>query len=110
MKNIFLHGHLTEDVFMVQPLGFKDASYPNYVCKLHKSLYGLKQAPRAWFERFSTHILTLSFVASLYDNSLFVRLDNESYTYLMLYVGDIIITGSNLYFVFALKVVLSSEF
>ncbi|RVW20121.1 Retrovirus-related Pol polyprotein from transposon RE2 [Vitis vinifera] len=40
--------HLSEDVYMAQPLGFVDRDNPTHVCKLKKAIYGLKQAPRAW--------------------------------------------------------------
>ena len=64
VRNAFLHGHLKEEVFMVQPSGYVDSRFPNHVCKLQKSLYGLKQAPRAWFERFSTQLLHMGFESS----------------------------------------------
>lgn len=95
VKNAFLHGELQEELYMQQPQGFVDSSRPHYVCKLLKSLYGLKQAPCAWFECFTSHLLTLGFEASHADSSLFVRHDNHSITYLLLYVDDIIVTGSN---------------
>ncbi|KAI3677446.1 hypothetical protein L2E82_51659 [Cichorium intybus] len=50
VKNTFLHGFLSETVYMPQPLGFRDSRFPHHVCQLKKSLYWLKQAPRAWQE------------------------------------------------------------
>ncbi|KAL8146584.1 hypothetical protein AgCh_004348 [Apium graveolens] len=44
INNAFLQGTLTDEVYTMQPPGYKDSEYP----KLNKALYGLKQAPRAW--------------------------------------------------------------
>ena len=79
---------------MQQPQGYVHPSKPHYVCKLLKSLYGLKQAPRAWFERFTSQLLHLGFVASLADSSLLVYQSGSTILYLLLYVDDIIITGN----------------
>ncbi|GJS76145.1 ribonuclease H-like domain-containing protein [Tanacetum coccineum] len=54
VKNAFLHGQLSETVYMHPPPRFVDSSHPDYVCHLQRSLYGLKQAPRAWFQRFAS--------------------------------------------------------
>jgi hypothetical protein len=95
VSNAFLHGFLKENVFMAQPLGFVDQTCPSHVCQLHKSLYGLKQAPSAWFERFTSHLLTLGFIASVANASLFILRRGSLTVYLLLYVDDIIITGND---------------
>jgi len=46
VKTAFLHDDLEEEIYMTQPLGFKDVGKEKLVCKLEKSLYGLKQSPR----------------------------------------------------------------
>ncbi|KAM2961779.1 hypothetical protein FF1_031321 [Malus domestica] len=95
IKNAFLHGDLQEEVYMKQPQGFVDQTKPHYVCKLIKSLYGLKQAPRAWNSKFTTYLPALGFVPSSSDTSLFVKNDDKDMVILLLYVDDIILTGSN---------------
>ncbi|GAA0163394.1 transmembrane signal receptor [Lithospermum erythrorhizon] len=47
VNNAFLHGILSEDIYMKQPPGFKNSQCPHYVFKLNKAIYGLKQVPRA---------------------------------------------------------------
>ncbi|GKB23075.1 ribonuclease H-like domain-containing protein [Tanacetum coccineum] len=93
VKNAFLHGHLTEIDYMHQPPGFTDSAYPDYVCILQKSLYGLKQAPRAWFQRFANYVIRACFHHSKTDSSLFIFHRGPDTAYLLLYVGDIILTA-----------------
>lgn len=95
VKNAFLHGDLQEQVYMVQPPGFEDHAHPTHVCSLHKALYGLKQAPRAWFDKFSNFLIEYGFVCSKADPSLFVYRHNGDTLVLLLYVDDILLTGSN---------------
>ncbi|GKE75494.1 ribonuclease H-like domain-containing protein [Tanacetum coccineum] len=61
IKNAFLHGYLSENVYMHQPLGFWDSAHSNYVYLLQRSLYGLKHAPQAWFERFEAYVTRVGF-------------------------------------------------
>lgn len=95
VKNAFLHGFLNEDVYMTQPPGFVDPSRPDYVCKLLKAIYGLRQAPRAWFEHMKSFLISAGFVQSLADPSLFIFRQGNQTIYFLLYVDDIVITGSD---------------
>ena len=95
VQNAFLHGDLAETVYMSQPPGFVDSSRPNHVCLLSKSLYGLKQSPRAWFHKLTSALIEFGFLASSYDPSLFVHHSNGHTTILLVYVDDILLTGSN---------------
>ncbi|CAH9077043.1 unnamed protein product [Cuscuta europaea] len=95
VKNVFLHGHLTEEVYMRQPRGFIHPQFPNHMCHLRKAIYGLKQTPRAWFHQFSSLLLQHNFSCSKSDNLLFIYRHNNSIIYLLLYVDDIIITGNS---------------
>ena len=73
VKNAFLNGDLTEEVYMKIPLGFETPSTKNQVCKLKRSLYGLKQSPRAWFERFTRVIQQQGYSQCQTDHTLFVK-------------------------------------
>ncbi|WVZ81045.1 hypothetical protein U9M48_028472 [Paspalum notatum var. saurae] len=95
VKNAFLHGTLTKTVYCVQPSGFEDSAHPDYVCRLNKSLYGLKQAPRAWYSRFAAYLLSIGFVETKSDTSLFVYRRGSDMAYLLVYVDDIVLTTSS---------------
>ena len=57
VKNIFLNGELSKEVYMKTPLGYSHPpGFPYRVFRLRRTLYGLKQAPRAWFAKFSSTI------------------------------------------------------
>ncbi|GJV06666.1 retrovirus-related pol polyprotein from transposon TNT 1-94 [Tanacetum coccineum] len=43
VKTAFLHGNLEEEIYMLQPEGFKQKGKENLVCRLNKSLYGLSR-------------------------------------------------------------------
>ena len=65
IKNAFLNGNLSEEVYMQPPPGLSVES--NKVCHLQRALYGLKQASRAWFAKFSSTISRLGYMANHYD-------------------------------------------
>nr|GEY61213.1 putative ribonuclease H-like domain-containing protein [Tanacetum cinerariifolium] len=57
VKSAFLYGIIEEEVYVCQPLGFKDPDHPDKVYKVVKALYGLHQAPRASYETLATYLL-----------------------------------------------------
>ncbi|WKA03781.1 hypothetical protein VitviT2T_021870 [Vitis vinifera] len=108
VKNAFLNGDLSEEVYMQPPSGLSVES--NKVCHLRRAPYGLKQVPRAWFAKFSSTIFRLGYTASPYDSALFLRRTDKDTILLLLYVDDMIITGDDLSDIQELKDFLSQQF
>lgn len=94
VHNAFLHGDLTEEVYMKLPPGFRVGT-SGKVCKLRKSLYGLKQAPRCWFAKLSTALKHYGFQQSYSDYSLFTLQRGAVQLSVLVYVDDLIISGSH---------------
>lgn len=94
VNNAFLNGFLDEEIYMIQPPGFASEN-KNPVCRLHRALYGLKQAPRAWYERLHGALKQFGFKPSRCDPSLFTLSHNGHRLFVLVYVDDIIITGSS---------------
>ena len=106
----FLNGILAEDVYMHQPLGFIRKGAEHLVCKLHKALYGLKQSPRAWYARLHSALLAWNLIQSHSDPNLyFAHIGNHTIA-LLVYVDDILITGSDLQLITKLKAHLQQHF
>ncbi|RVW65566.1 Retrovirus-related Pol polyprotein from transposon RE1 [Vitis vinifera] len=69
-------------------------SWPLY--QLRRSLYGLKQSPRAWFSRFSSIVQEFGMFRSTADHFVFYHHNSSGQCiYLIVYVDDIVITGSD---------------
>ena len=93
IKNAFLNGELSEEVYMKLPPGYSHPPrFPHRVCRLRRAPYGLKQAHRAWFAKFSSTISQHGFLGSSFDTALFLRRFDHGITILLLYVDDMIIT------------------
>ena len=66
------------------------------VCRLRRSLYGLKQSPRPWFGRFSSVVQEFGMLRSTANHSVFYHHNSSGQCiYLVVYVDDIVITGSD---------------
>lgn len=95
VNNVFLQGTLFDVVYVTQPPGFVDSDRPHHVCRLKKALYGLKQAPRAWYQELKTFLCAMGCQNSLVDTSAFIYINSPHVVYILVYVDDIIVTGSS---------------
>ncbi|XP_056694859.1 uncharacterized mitochondrial protein AtMg00810-like [Spinacia oleracea] len=80
---------------MKPPAGYTKAK-PGEVCRLKRSLYGLKQASRQWNKELSKFLKVLKFQQSTQDYSLFTRNLDGEFLVLLVYVDDILLTGTSL--------------
>nr|GEZ46831.1 hypothetical protein [Tanacetum cinerariifolium] len=90
VKSAFLYGKIEEEVYVCQPLGFKDLNFPDKVYKVEKALYGLHQAPRAWYETLSTYLLDNGFHKGQINKTLFIKRYKDDILLVQVYVDDII--------------------
>ncbi|KAK2429298.1 putative mitochondrial protein [Trifolium repens] len=110
VKTAFLNGELEEEIYMKQPEGFVIHGQEDKVCKLDKSLYGLKQAPKQWHEKFDNVMISNEFKANESDKCIYYKYENNICTIICLYVDDLLIFGSNIHAVNAVKSLLCNNF
>ena len=108
VKNAFLHGDLSKDIYMEQPQGFMQDS--SLVCRLKKSLYGLKQALRAWYAKMDSYLLSQNCVIYKLDPNVYRLRMTDSLLLLVLYVVDLLITGCSTSAIAAVKRILHDRF
>ncbi|XP_043725812.1 uncharacterized mitochondrial protein AtMg00810-like [Telopea speciosissima] len=94
---------------MTPPPGYRRKG-ETFVCRLHKSLYGLKQASQQWYSKFSASLCNYGFKHSEADHSLFHLGMGTDYVFVLLYVDDIVITGSNDELISSVKDMLHQQF
>ena len=111
VKNAFLNGELSEEVYMKLPPGYSHPlGFPHRVFRLRRALYGLKQNPRAWFAKFSSTISQHGFLSNSLDTTLFLRRSGHGITILLLFVDDMIITSDDMQGIQDLKHFLGRQF
>ena len=111
VSTAFLHGELTDEVYMRQPEGFVEPGREHLVCRLKRSIYGLKQSPRCWNHALDTQLKVMGFQQTSSDPCLYVNLDSEGVTFLIaVYVDDIILGGKSEAKMKAVKKELSRKF
>lgn len=108
VKTAFLNGSLSENVYIFPPEGTKFK--PNVVLKLKKSLYGLKQSSKCWNDEINKFLLDINFVRSDNDFCLYILTCKNEKMFLLIYVDDIILAGTNLKLLDKIKLKLMNRF
>ena len=91
INNVFLHGYLNEEIYMLPPDGYNKA-VPGQVCKLRRSFYDLKQASRKWNREFCPKLVQFGLRQSAHDYGLFIKQTPRSFFALLVHVDDVLIT------------------
>src|ERR1700677_2176278 len=94
---------------MEQPPGYvqNDCSL---VCRLKKSLYGLKQAPRSWFSKMDNFLIATRFSRCHSDPNVYTKKVGSHLIILVLYVDELILTGSDSKLLNHVKTILKKKF
>lgn len=83
----YLHGEVSEEIYMEQPEGYNDGS--QRVCKLNKAIYGLKQAGRLWNEKLEKALFSFGLKKSKTDPCIYFKEDMR--LLIAIYVDDFLI-------------------
>ena len=112
VKSAYLHPEIKEEIYLEQPTGFEklDSSGKKLVCKLNKSIYGLKQAAKNWCEELANFLIQQKFTRSRNDYCLFSKIENNEKLYVLSWVDDLVIAGSNNESIELLKKTLEGKF
>lgn len=104
----FLYGEIKENIYVKLPEGAYSGK--NNIVKLNKSLYGLKISPKCWNSKFNYVMSKEGFLRSKCDPCLFKKYNGNDRIFLLLYVDDILLFGTNKKDVLQVKDVLHTQF
>ncbi|KAG2781657.1 hypothetical protein PC112_g24868 [Phytophthora cactorum] len=90
----FLYGIMKELIFCAVPEGV-DLDDDFDCLELVKAIYGLKQASRVWNETFDEFVCSIGFQVSAFDPCLYIKVVDGHCVLVLVYVDDVLITGSS---------------
>lgn len=70
----FLHGDLSETVYMGKLEGTEEKGKEDFVCLLQKTLCGLKQASKSWYNKMSEVLFLLALKRSVNEPCVVLRM------------------------------------
>uniref|UniRef100_A0AAV1VCK0 Reverse transcriptase Ty1/copia-type domain-containing protein n=1 Tax=Peronospora matthiolae TaxID=2874970 RepID=A0AAV1VCK0_9STRA len=105
----FLYGVMKEKVYCVTPEGVEmDGDFD--CLELVKAIYGLKQASRVWNETFDEFVCSIGFKVSAFDPCLYIKVVDGHCVLVLVYVDDVLVTGSSLELIAQTKADLKTRF
>uniref|UniRef100_A0AAV1ULP4 Reverse transcriptase Ty1/copia-type domain-containing protein n=1 Tax=Peronospora matthiolae TaxID=2874970 RepID=A0AAV1ULP4_9STRA len=78
--------------------------------ELVKAIYGLKQASRVWNETFDEFVCFIGFEVSAFDPCLYIKVVDGHCVLVLVYVDDVLVTGSSLELIAQTKADLKTRF
>ena len=108
VMSAFLHGDIHEEIYMKNPEVY--ISDPYLVYKLKKSLYRLKQAPREWYSKMDAFLLLQNFQSCKSDPNVYIQKYDGYLIIIVLYVYELLITGSTVASISVIKTSLHNAF
>jgi transposase InsO family protein len=94
VETAFLNAPVTEEIYVRQSQGHITPGMEDKVYRLNNSLYGLKQACHNWYETLHKFFIGIGLTSSSKDKCLYYFKDGDKIAMLVVYVDDIILTGS----------------
>uniref|UniRef100_A0AAV1TU79 Reverse transcriptase Ty1/copia-type domain-containing protein n=1 Tax=Peronospora matthiolae TaxID=2874970 RepID=A0AAV1TU79_9STRA len=105
----FLYGVMKEKLYCVIPEGVEmDGDFD--CLELVKAIYGLKQASRVWNETFDEFVCFIGSEVSAFDPCLFIKVVDGHCVLVLVYVDDVLVTGSSLELIAQTKADLKTRF
>ena len=108
VKTAYLNAPIDCQIFVAEPEGYRSAG--KLVWKLKKSLYGLKQSGKNWNECIHNFFIHSGFVRSDADPCLYHRTDDAGFVLLVVWVDDIVLSGTSLECLNVVKQLLKDRF
>nr|CCA24845.1 PREDICTED: copia proteinlike putative [Albugo laibachii Nc14] len=105
----FLYGVMKEKVYCAVPEGVERDG--NFDClELVKAIYGLKQDSRVWNETFPQLVGSIGFQVSAFNPCLYIKMGDGHCVLVLVYVDDVLVTGSSLEMIAHPKEALKTRF
>lgn len=101
IETAFLHGDMTDTVYLQQPEEY--SSDENQVCLLKKAIYGLKQGSRNWNQKLDGALKDLKLIQSRLDSCIYSFYTTTKIIIVALFVDDLIVFTNSIDFKQILK-------